>query len=203
MEKIIKISALFALVVLLAACGSKKGVVNTNTSGLGEELGSTKAHLCWMQDKSSRAVGEGVHFREQAAINTAELQARGTLARKIASAIITVGSEEFGSETIFAGDDNSGRSVSDQSAAAVDRVAGKAKEIIQGAQILEMSRFKQKNNQYKVYVCVGFAGGKQEMAEKAMKGIEQLIPDSQRQKAEANRDKALKRLDDLFAKEGL
>lgn len=186
----------FGLTLVLCACGSGKKATND----LGEELSNSKAHTAWMMDKSSRAVGNGQHFREQAAVNIAELQARATLARKMSTAIKYAAREEFGSDQKFAGNDEAGRSIADQSAGAVDRAEAISQEIIRSAEIVEISRFKQKNNQYNVYVCVGFTGGKTEMAEKAYQALEQLIPDDQKQKLRNDRDKIIKDIQQSFNK---
>lgn len=185
-----------SLSLFLCACGSSQK--STNDSG--DELSDSKAHLEWRKDKSSRAIGNGQHFREQAAINIAELQARGALARKVATAIKYAARDEFDNDKKYVGNDDAGKSIADQNSGNVDRIEAISEEIIKGAEILEISRFKLKNNQYNVYVCVGYPGGKEKMAEKAFQALEQLIPDDQKQKLRADRDKIIKEIQQSFNK---
>ena len=188
--------ALFFFSLVLFACGSSQ----KTTNDLGTELSDSKAHQVWRKDMSSRAIGNGLHFREQAAVNIAELQARAVLARKIATAIKFAAREEFGSDQIFVGNDKVGLSNSDQSAGGVDRVEAISEEIVRNAEVLEISRYKMKNNQYNVYVCVGYAGGKAEMSEKAFHALQQSIPDDQKQKLRDDRAKVIKNIQESFNK---
>ena len=184
------------LSLALCACGSSQ----KSTNDLGEEMSDSKAHNAWRIDPSSRSIGNGQHFREQAAINIAELQARAALARKLSTAIKYTAREEFGGDQKFVGNNEVGKSVSEHSEGNVDRVEAISREIVKDASIIEISRFKQKDNQYNAYVCVGYIGGKKEMAEKAYQALEQLIPDGEKQKIRDDRDKIIKNIQASFDK---
>ena len=191
-----KLFQLFVIVLTLFACGSSKKLTNN----LGEELSDSKAHKAWMIDTSTRAIGNGQHFREQAAINIAELQARAALARKMATAIKYSIREEFGGDQKFTGTDEAGKPISDQSSGGAERAEAISEEIVKNAEIIEISRFKLNNSQYNVYVCVGYTGGKTEMAEKAFEAMEQLIPDDQKQKLREDRAKIIEGIKKSFNK---
>ena len=187
-------SALLSLA--LVACGSSNKVSNNE---LGIEIGTSKAHQTWANDPSSRAIGNGMHFREQAAINIAELQARGALARKIATAVKYAGREEFGKDEIYTDKGQSFGSASDQSASFDDRVEALSNQVVSNAELMEISRYK-KGNQFNVYVCVGYSGGKKEIVENAFNILNQAISDDLKQKLRRDRDKVIKDIEESFMK---
>ena len=64
---------------------------------------------------------------------------------------------------------------------------------------MEISRYK-KGNQYNVYVCVGYSGGKKEIVENAFNVLNQAISDDLKQKLRRDRDKVIKDIEESFMK---
>lgn len=110
-----------AVLCLMTACGASKKVSIENPDGVAL-ANDPCVDLC-MQSPYTRAYGKGTHFKEMTARNIAELQANAMYARKIEKAVLSA-TEDLGiSLGQYAGDDNTGRSVSDHSGESNDLAA--------------------------------------------------------------------------------
>ena len=172
--------------VMLAACGSSKkattsqpdvAVPQATLSGE-TALVDEPCDVYAMLAPAKRATGEGIHFQASTARNVAELNARAQLARALQVCIEATSKTFADGATKFAADDTTGTSGTDQTASLADRAAGIAKELIKGAPVVKMSRYKTANNQYRVYVCVEYSEEVPQMAAKIAKTFkDQLTPD--------------------------
>lgn len=131
-----------------------------------------------MEEPAKRASGTGVHFKESTATNLAQLNARANLARALQSCIETATENYSGGTGLFSADDEQDASVTDESSNVDDREYGIAKELIKGAAIVKMSRYKTPKNQWKIIVCVEYQTSVAEMAAQVAKVYsEKLTPE--------------------------
>lgn len=131
-----------------------------------------------MEEPAKRASGTGVHFKEATATNLAQLNARANLARALQSCIETATERYGGGTELFSADDEQDASVTDESSNTDDREYGIAKELIKGAAIVKMSRYKTPKNQWKIIVCVEYQTSVAEMAAQVAKVYsEKLTPE--------------------------
>ena len=173
-----------AMIVIFASCGSSNNPVSnkpaTHTAEGDLILGVEPCEAYAMEQPGKRGWGVGTHFKEATARNVAELGARTQLARALQSCIET-GTQSFGNDLQkYAGSDNEGMSVTDQSGSTKDRESGLAKELIKGAVVVKTTRYKTPNNQYKIYVCVEYSEGVPEMAGKIAKAFNEKLTDEQK-----------------------
>ena len=134
-----------AVLCLMTACGASKKVSIENPDGVAL-ANDPCVDLC-MQSPYTRAYGKGTHFKEMTARNIAELQANAMYARKIEKAVLSA-TEDLGiSLGQYAGDDNTGRSVSDHSGESNDLAALISQQVIRDMHVIKTSRYYGKNNQ--------------------------------------------------------
>lgn len=165
MKKIF-LMALTASVMLLNSCGTQKSASSSAIqSSIGAALPEEPCITLAEEAPAIRKYGNGQHFKESTAKSIAEAQARASFARSIAAAVITA-TEEIGvSLDKYAGDDTTGRSVSDQSGEGNDFVMSIAKEVVKNTHPIKTSRYLKSNNQYNIYVCLEYMGTENQMAE--------------------------------------
>ena len=177
----------------MASCGSHKPTApGANRSAVNSAIGAVlPEEPCYtLQEEAPaiRKVGNGSHFKESTAKNIAEAQARGEFAKSIASAIVTA-TEEIGvSMDKYAGDDTTGKSVSDQSGEANDFVMSIAKEIVKNTHPIKTTRYLKPNNQYNVYVCLEYMGSENQMAQQAESALKDKISPDDRAILEKRHD---------------
>ena len=193
MKTIISISVAVIAAMGLSSCGSQKATTTTApksavSSAIGQALPDEPCILLQEEAPAIRKVGNGTHFKEATARNIAEAQARGSFARSIAAAITTA-TEEIGlSLEKYAGDETTGRSVSDHSSEANDFVMSIAQEIVRNTHPIKTSRYLKPNNQYNIYVCLEYMGSENQMVEKAEGALKNKILDDDRAKLEQRHD---------------
>ena len=175
-----------AVLCLMTACGASKKVSNENPDGVAL-ANDPCVDLC-MQSPYTRAYGKGTHFKEMTARNIAELQANAMYARKIEKAVLSA-TEDLGiSLGQYAGDDNTGRSVSDHSGESNDLAALISQQVIRDMHVIKTSRYYGKNNQYTVYVCVEYGGDKDALVKQIEQKVKDRISDEDRAKIESRHD---------------
>lgn len=164
-------------VTLISSCGSSKKAVSESGKKL---LADEPCQVYAMEKPAKRAAGTGTHFQESTARNLAELDARAQLARALQTCIETGTSSYAGKTDLFAADESSGKSVSDQSAKVNDRMSGLAKELIKGAVVAKMTRYKTTNNQYEVWVCLEYDEDAPKMAAKVAEAFNEKLTKEQK-----------------------
>lgn len=175
-----------AVLCLMTACGASKKVSIENPDGVAL-ANDPCVDLC-MQSPYTRAYGKGTHFKEMTARNIAELQANAMYARKIEKAVLSA-TEDLGiSLGQYAGDDNTGRSVSDHSGESNDLAALISQQVIRDMHVIKTSRYYGKNNQYTVYVCVEYGGDKDTLVKQIEQKVKDRISDEDRAKIESRHD---------------
>lgn len=175
-----------AVLCLMTACGASKKVSIENPDGVAL-ANDPCVDLC-MQSPYTRAYGKGTHFKEMTARNIAELQANAMYARKIEKAVLSA-TEDLGiSLGQYAGDDNTGRSVSDHSGESNDLAALISQQVIRDMHVIKTSRYYGKNNQYTVYVCVEYGGDKDAPVKQIEQKVKDRISDEDRAKIESRHD---------------
>lgn len=175
-----------AVLCLMTACGASKKVSIENPDGVAL-ANDPCVDLC-MQSPYTRAYGKGTHFKEMTARNIAELQANAMYARKIEKAVLSA-TEDLGiSLGQYAGDDNTGRSVSDHSGESNDLAALISQQVIRDMHVIKTSRYYGKNNQYTVYVCVEYGGDKDVLVKQIEQKVKDRISDEDRAKIESRHD---------------
>lgn len=179
--------------LVMASCGSQKPVATSApksavNSAIGQALPDEPCITLQEEAPAIRKYGSGVHFKEASARSIAEAQARAAFARSIAAAITTA-TEEIGvSLEKYAGDDTTGRSVSDQSGESNDFVMSIAQEIVRNTHPIKTSRYLKPNNQYNIYVCLEYMGTENEMVDKAEGALKDKISADDRAKIEKRHD---------------
>ncbi|MDE6206564.1 MAG: hypothetical protein K2M55_02025 [Muribaculaceae bacterium] len=192
MNKIIVFVAVVAT-LLLTSCGSQKPATSSApksavNSAIGQALPDEPCITLQEEAPAIRKYGNGVHFKEATARSLAEAQARAAFARSIAAALTTA-TEEIGvSLEKYAGDDATGRSVSDQSGESNDFVMSIAQEIVKNTHPIKTSRYLKPNNQYNIYVCLEYMGTENEMVDKAEGSLKDKISADDRAKLEKRHD---------------
>lgn len=172
---------------LFAACGSSKNTSRPDDSY--EQLTDDICITLQEQSPETRAFGMGEHFNMNTANNIAELQARGKFARAIATAIKQATSDQSLGLTKYAADDNSGASVTDQGNGVNDWTEGIAQEIVRNTVVIKTSRYKGKNNQYRVYVCLEYKAGLDAMVNEISETVKDKISDTDKDKLNRNFEK--------------
>ena len=175
-----------AVLCLMTACGASKKVSIENPDGVAL-ANDPCVDLC-MQSPYTRAYGKGTHFKEMTARNIAELQANAMYARKIEKAVLSA-TEDLGiSLGQYAGDDNTGRSVSDHSGESNDLAALISQQVIRDMHVIKTSRYYGKNKQDTVYVCVEYGGDKDALVKQIEQKVKDRISDEDRAKIESRHD---------------
>ena len=151
-----------------------------------------------LERPETRASGEGVAARLAQAKIYAEGQARGALARAIASMIKTA-SEECGlGWEKYASNGDEGSSVSDEGTKSENSTQQIAEEVVQNAVVIQQDNFRQPDRRYKVFVCVEYRGDAKSIVNK----IKQQIPDEDRMKMEYEFQQFEKKVNEELSKYG-
>lgn len=177
--------------VLLSSCGSSKPtpVASSNVrSSIGEALPDEPCIILAEEAPTIRKYGNAQHFKEMTARNLAENQARAAFARSIATAVKTATEEINVSLEKYAGDNNEGRSVGDQSGESNDFTMSIASEIVKNTHVIKTSRYLKSNNQYNIYVCLEYMGSENQMAEQIENSLKDKISPDDRAKLEKRHD---------------
>ena len=147
------------------------------------------------QKPALRSVGSGTNFKEAFAKQTANAQALAEYATKI-SAAVEAACEEVGvSLDQYAGDDATGKSVSDQSSEGGNLASFVAKQTVRNTTIIKTERYVKSNNQYLVYVCVEYSGDLSELIRETEENLKEKISEADRQKLEARHEQFRKRME--------
>ena len=175
-----------AVLCLMTACGASKKVSIENPDGVAL-ANDPCVDLC-MQSPYTRAYGKGTHFKEMTARNFAVLQVNAMYARKIEKAVLSA-TEDLGiSLGQYAGDDNTGRSVSDHSGESNDLAALISQQVIRDMHVIKTSRYYGKNNQYTVYDSIKYGGDKDALVKQIEQKVKDRISDEDRAKIESRHD---------------
>lgn len=196
-------------VVILAACGSSKQVTTDvskratpNASLHGASIELTLSEQMALERPETRASGEGVASRLAQAKIYAEGQARGALARAIAS-IIKTSSEEAGlGWEKYAGNGNEGSSANDEGTKAQNITMQIADEVVRNAVVIHQDNFVQPDRRYKVFVCLEYRGDSSDMAKEIVNKVKQQVPDEERIKMEYEFQKFEKKINEELSKHG-
>lgn len=185
MMKTFTIPAIAIACALLVSCGASKKAASSDTvNPYGKVVVSEPCIELYEQAPMKRAYGNGQHFKESSARNIAELQARAMLARKIETAVLSA-TEDLGvSLEKYAADDQSGRTVTDQSAEGNDLAMSIAQQVIRNTHTIKTSRYMKPNNQYNIFVCMEYMGDENELSEQIEEALKDQISESDRAKIE-------------------
>ncbi|GHT43440.1 hypothetical protein AGMMS49965_17210 [Bacteroidia bacterium] len=178
--------------VMITGCGSVKPVAQAKGA---QVLQSNVCQELQEASPSTRAVGQGTHFKEQTARNIAETQARAAFARALSSKIKTATSEETLGYDLYSGDGASGAAVSDQGAKQNDFAQSIANETISNTVVIKTYRELLPNNQYNVWVCLESQAGVADIAAKVAQKVQQRIPDEEKMKMNFEFDQYRKRVE--------
>ena len=202
MKKSILFAAFAAMIV--CSCGAAKHTKNVvavptgSDSATGIKATVSEGQQCYaMQEENPavRSVGSGTHFKEAFAKQTANAQALAEFATKIAAAT-EAACEEIGvSLEQYAGDNNEGKSVADQSAQSGNLASFVAKQTVKNTSIIKTERYMKNGGQYLVYVCVEYCGTLAELIQETEDKIKEKISEKDRQTLEARHDKFRARME--------
>lgn len=188
MKTLMYVLTILSIAVLLGACGTSKQNL------LGTELKEEPCIKLAEESPALRKYGVGEHFKESTARNIAEAQARGAYARSMASALRTA-TEEIGvSLEKYAGDDQQGASVRDQSGEGNDYVMSIAGEIVRNTHVIKTTRYIKSNNQFRIYVCIEYMGNQEQLVNNAIEELKDKISPEDRVKLEERHDKFRQRV---------
>ena len=187
--------AVLAGAFLFVACGSsKKTVASKTVNPYGKVVEAEPCIELYEQSPCNRAYGNGQHFKEATARNIAELQARAMFARKIESAILSA-TEDMGiSMEKYAADDQSGRSVTDQSGEGNDLAMSIAQQVIRNTHTIKTTRYLKSNNQFTVFVCMEYAGDENTLVDQIERSVQDKISQDDRTKIEQRHNEFRRRI---------
>lgn len=194
-KKFIIMTATAVVSLMTTSCGTSK----PGTSSRVDSMIGQKAELDPVMEyaelkPSVREFGTAQHFKEVTAKNLATAQARGAYASSIRSAIIAACEEIGVNLSMYAGDDESSKTVSDQSSESNDLVQSIANEIVENTHPVKYSRYMLPNKQWKYYVCIEYMGLPDQMAEKVEEKLKEKISSSDRTKLEERHDRFRQRI---------
>ena len=190
MKNFIAMTAFAVSTLLFSACGTSK--VNAQSpvnSAIGQKVELDPVMEYTEQNPAIREFGVGQHFKEATAKNTATAQARGGYANSLQSAIVAACEESNIDLTQYAGDDESGKTVSDQSSMGGDFVRSIAAEIVKNTHPVKYSRYVLPNKQWKYYVCIEYMANAEQLAKDVEKKLEEKISPEDRVKLEERHEK--------------
>lgn len=201
MKKSILFAAMAAM--FLCSCGTTKNsqtvVVPTGSSSpTGIQAAVAEGSLCYElqeQKPALRSVGNATYFKEAIAKQYANSQALAEYATKIAAAVEAACEEVGVSLEQYAGDDNEGKSVSDQSSEGGSLASFVAKQTVRNTTIIKTERYIKANRQYLVYVCVEYSGDLSELCKEVEDNLKEKISETDRKKLEERHDKFRKRME--------
>ena len=185
---------------MLVACGTSKQLTASSHSEITRDI-EIELDPCQnyaMLSPAKRAAGSGIHFQETTARNLAELNARAQLAKALQSCIQTATKNYSNSTTLFTADDSSGESITDQTNTVGDSEAGIAKELIKGANIVKMTKYKTTNNQFRFYVCVEYSEMAPEMAAKVADAFNEKLTPKQKEKVKFDEKEFAEEMEETF-----
>ena len=203
MKKINLLSVILSLsIVFIASCGSSKSAQSEalGFDPMGTKLKKSEAQMFAEQSPETRAWGNAQHFKSNTANNLAELQARGKFARAIEAAILSASKSSGLAIEKYAGNNDTGASVSDQGTKDNDFIEGVAQAVVKNAIPVKSDEYMLPNRQYNVYVCLEYRGAKEEVVEEIIEKIENKIPHDQRKDLEAEFEKFENELKENLAK---
>lgn len=182
--------------VLLTACAPKVVYAPAPTSSTPTSVSNPNGvkvedDICivMQQEKpTTRAFGNGKHFKLSTARNIAMAQARAEFAANIAAAIIAATEDNSDGISKYAGDNEQGMIAEDQSSSTKDMVTSIAAEIIKGTTVIKTSTYMLPNRQYNVYVCLEYAGGEDALAEQTIKKVADAVPENDANKIRQRHD---------------
>lgn len=189
------VMAVFAGVLTLASCGSSKKIVTSESANpYGKAVASEPCIELYEQAPYKRAYGSGQHFKESTARNIAEAQARAMFARKIETAILSA-TEDIGvSLAKYAADDQTGRSVTDQSAEGNDLAMSIAQQVVRNTHTIKTTRYIKSNNQFTVFVCMEYAGDESTLSDQIEQNVKDRISQEDRAKIEQRHNQFRQRI---------
>ncbi|GHT39441.1 hypothetical protein AGMMS49965_05440 [Bacteroidia bacterium] len=182
-------AAAVAAGVMMVGCGSSKKATH------GKVVAQNVCEELYEKKPTTRAVGQGTHFKEQTARNIAEVQARAQFARAISAQVKTATSEEAVGYDLYSGDVAAGNAVSDQGAKQNDMAQSIANEAVNSMVTIKTYKELLPNNQYNVWVCLEYQAGVADLAEKVARRVQQRIPDEEKMKMNFEFDQYRKRVE--------
>lgn len=186
--------SMFTMLAMMSCGSSKVTAPSREDSMIGQAAGLDPVMEYAEQNPAVREFGTAQHFKEATAKNLATGQARSAYASSIRSAIIAA-CEDIGlSLDKYAGDDESSKSVSDQSGEANDFMQSITAEIVENTHPVKYSRYMLPNKQWKYYVCIEYMGTPEEQAEKVEDKLKEKISQSDRTKLEERHDRFRQRI---------
>lgn len=199
MKKILYLVIATMVVGGFTSCGSQRAVSRKSLTG-DIAIKDEPCEEYAMKKPTKRASGMGLHFQETTARNLAELNARAQLARALQTCIESASSSYSGGTTLFTvNEEGVGVSINDQSATVDDREASLAKELVQGAPVVKISKYKTPDNQFRVFVCVEYSEEVVEMAAKVAKVFNERLTPEQKMKVKFDEEMFRKKVEESFA----
>ncbi len=194
MKKIL-LFAVIATAMMVTSCGTSKQATSMSKVTGDVLIESNPCEEYAMEKPAQRAVGVGQHFQEATAKNQAELQARAALAKALQTCIETTTKDYADDKTMFSADDVSGQSITDQTAILNDRTEAMSKELVKGASVAKVTKYRTPNNQYKVYVCVEYSEDVAQMAGKVSKSFGEMLSQDQKIRIDFNEQRFKKEME--------
>ena len=187
--------AILAIALMSFSCGRTKKVITSEAvNPYGKAVASEPCIELYEQAPYKRAYGNGQHFKEATARNIAELQARAMFARKIEAAVLAA-TEDIGvSLEKYAADDQSGRSVTDQSGEGNDLAMSIAQQVIRNTHTIKTTRYLKSNNQFTVFVCMEYAGDENTLVDHIEQNVKDRISQDDRAKIEQRHNQFRQRI---------
>lgn len=202
MRKNLFIVAIATLVI--CSCGSSKKTQNfvnvptgkSSPTGIVASVAEGSQCYALQEEKPAlRSVGSATYFTEAGAKQTANGEALAEYATKIQAAVEAACEEVGVSLSQYAGDDDSGKSVSDQSQESGTLTSFVAKQAVQNTTIIKTERYFKSNRQYLVYVCVEYSGDLSDLIKEVEDNLKEKISETDRKRLEERHDTFRKRME--------
>lgn len=131
-----------------------------------------------------RQWGTAKHHKQAFAIQFAEADARGKIARAIKSAITTASNDAGYSFDKYSTDGKVGSTVTDEDGKSNAFIEAVTNEAVANTSVIKTDRYLLENGQYEIYVCVEFNEGISEISKSIVNNITQRVSEEDRVKIE-------------------
>lgn len=194
------ICAVGVMAMLMYPCDSNKAfaVENYNNSVLmvgsddddddspyGKSIKLTPAEEYAMKAPGKRAAGKGTSFRESAALQAAETEARTVFATALSSSIISASKRVGFDITQYAGDDATGQTITDGGEKQTSLIKSISQNVISNTTRVKINKYyNSKNRRYTIFVCLEYNGEIEDMVKEATSQLKKKISAEDRAKLE-------------------
>lgn len=173
------------IIAMLLCVGMAANAQEADGNPYGKEVKLTPAEEYALKAPGKRAAGRGTSFRESVALQSAETEARAVFSNALSSAIISA-SKRVGFEiTQYAGDDESGQTITDGGEKQTSLIKSISQNVINNTIRVKMNKYyNPQNRRYTVFVCLEYNGEIEDMVKEATSQLKKKISNEDRVRLE-------------------